>query len=115
MPCRHLVMPVRRDDGGRHPVETPPEEPQRVEGRLVRPVDVIRSALPPERSLRADVAALLTEVGRRFGVEDWTFVGTSEGSVSAFHGFVGVEVPTINAMRSWVKTGVLGEDVSVHL
>jgi predicted esterase len=32
-----------------------------------------------------DVAALLNEVARRFGVEDWTFVGTSEGSVSAFH------------------------------
>ncbi|MBL8379446.1 MAG: hypothetical protein JNM79_16375 [Burkholderiales bacterium] len=33
----------------------------------------------------ADVAALLAEVGRRYRVEDWTFVGTSEGSVSAFH------------------------------
>jgi len=33
----------------------------------------------------ADVAALLAEVGARFGVQDWTFVGTSEGSVSAFH------------------------------
>jgi len=33
----------------------------------------------------ADVAALLNEVARRFGVEDWTFVGTSEGSISAFH------------------------------
>lgn len=33
----------------------------------------------------ADVTALLTEIGRRFGVDDWTFVGTSEGSVSAFH------------------------------
>jgi hypothetical protein len=33
----------------------------------------------------ADVAALLAEVGRRTGVEAWTFVGTSEGSVSAFH------------------------------
>jgi pimeloyl-ACP methyl ester carboxylesterase len=33
----------------------------------------------------ADVAALLNEVARRFRVEDWTFVGTSEGSVSAFH------------------------------
>lgn len=33
----------------------------------------------------ADVAALLNETARRFGVEDWTFVGTSEGSVSAFH------------------------------
>lgn len=33
----------------------------------------------------ADVAALLAQVGQRFGVEDWTFVGTSEGSVSAFH------------------------------
>jgi hypothetical protein len=33
----------------------------------------------------ADVEALLKETGRRYGVEDWTFVGTSEGSVSAFH------------------------------
>jgi hypothetical protein len=33
----------------------------------------------------ADVAALLKEVAQRHGVEDWTFVGTSEGSVSAFH------------------------------
>jgi pimeloyl-ACP methyl ester carboxylesterase len=33
----------------------------------------------------ADVGALLGEIGRRHGVEDWTFVGTSEGSVSAFH------------------------------
>jgi hypothetical protein len=32
----------------------------------------------------ADVAALLEEVGRRFDVKDWTLVGTSEGSVSAF-------------------------------
>ena len=32
-----------------------------------------------------DVAALLDETARRFGVEDWTFVGTSEGSISAFH------------------------------
>ena len=32
----------------------------------------------------ADVAALLTEIGRRYKVEDWTLVGTSEGSVSAF-------------------------------
>jgi pimeloyl-ACP methyl ester carboxylesterase len=33
----------------------------------------------------ADVEALLKEIGRRYSVEDWTFVGTSEGSVSAFH------------------------------
>jgi len=32
----------------------------------------------------ADVAALLEEAGRRYGVSDWTFVGTSEGSVSAY-------------------------------
>jgi pimeloyl-ACP methyl ester carboxylesterase len=32
-----------------------------------------------------DVGALLKEVDRRYGVRDWTFVGTSEGSVSAFH------------------------------
>jgi len=33
----------------------------------------------------ADVAALLREIASRFGVAEWTFVGTSEGSVSAFH------------------------------
>jgi len=33
----------------------------------------------------ADVAALLKEVGQKFKLEDWTFVGTSEGSISAFH------------------------------
>ena len=33
----------------------------------------------------ADVRALLEELGRRYAVSDWTFVGTSEGSVSAFH------------------------------
>ena len=33
----------------------------------------------------ADVAALLAEAGRRYGISDWTLVGTSEGSVSAFH------------------------------
>ena len=33
----------------------------------------------------ADVAALLAAASRKYGVADWTFVGTSEGSVSAFH------------------------------
>lgn len=33
----------------------------------------------------SDVAALLDEVSRRYAIEDWTFVGTSEGSISAFH------------------------------
>jgi pimeloyl-ACP methyl ester carboxylesterase len=33
----------------------------------------------------ADVEALLKEIGHRYNVENWTFVGTSEGSVSAFH------------------------------
>lgn len=32
-----------------------------------------------------DVAALLRAAGERFGITDWTAVGTSEGSVSAFH------------------------------
>jgi len=32
-----------------------------------------------------DVEALLREVDRRYSVRDWTFVGTSEGSISAFH------------------------------
>ena len=32
-----------------------------------------------------DIAALLAQAGRRFQVDDWTFVGTSEGSISAFH------------------------------
>ena len=33
----------------------------------------------------ADVAALLTEIGSKYGIADWTFVGTSEGSISAYH------------------------------
>lgn len=33
----------------------------------------------------ADVAALLAIASQKYGVADWTFVGTSEGSVSAFH------------------------------
>lgn len=33
----------------------------------------------------ADVAALLEEAGRRYGIAQWTLVGTSEGTVSAFH------------------------------
>jgi hypothetical protein len=32
-----------------------------------------------------DVARLLREIAARFPVESWAFVGTSEGSVSAFH------------------------------
>lgn len=33
----------------------------------------------------ADIAALLQEAGQRYPVAQWTFVGTSEGSISAFH------------------------------
>jgi hypothetical protein len=33
----------------------------------------------------ADVAALIAEISGKFGIQDWTFVGTSEGSVSAYH------------------------------
>jgi hypothetical protein len=33
----------------------------------------------------ADVGALVAEASRKYGVKNWTFVGTSEGSVSAFH------------------------------
>jgi len=33
----------------------------------------------------ADVTALLTEIGSKYGINDWTYVGTSEGSISAFH------------------------------
>lgn len=33
----------------------------------------------------ADVSALLAEASRRYDVQDWTLVGTSEGSISAFH------------------------------
>jgi hypothetical protein len=33
----------------------------------------------------ADVAALLTEIGGKFGINAWAYVGTSEGSISAFH------------------------------
>ena len=32
-----------------------------------------------------DVKALLQEAGRRYAITDWTLVGTSEGSISAFH------------------------------
>lgn len=32
-----------------------------------------------------DVAALLGAAAEKYGVQQWTFVGTSEGSVSAFH------------------------------
>jgi hypothetical protein len=32
-----------------------------------------------------DVRALLEEAGRRYAVSDWTLVGTSEGSITAFH------------------------------
>lgn len=32
-----------------------------------------------------DVKALLEEAGRRYAIADWTLVGTSEGSVSAYH------------------------------
>jgi pimeloyl-ACP methyl ester carboxylesterase len=33
----------------------------------------------------ADVGALVAEASRKYGVADWTFIGTSEGSLSAFH------------------------------
>lgn len=33
----------------------------------------------------ADIGALLKEISAKFAVAEWTFVGTSEGSVSAFH------------------------------
>jgi hypothetical protein len=31
------------------------------------------------------IKALVGEIGRRYAIDDWTFVGTSEGSISAFH------------------------------
>ena len=33
----------------------------------------------------SDIAALLTDISTRYTVADWTFVGTSEGSISSFH------------------------------
>jgi hypothetical protein len=33
----------------------------------------------------SDIAAVLGEIGKRSPVGEWTFVGTSEGSISAFH------------------------------
>lgn len=33
----------------------------------------------------ADIASLLKEVESRYAVGEWTFVGTSEGSISAYH------------------------------
>jgi pimeloyl-ACP methyl ester carboxylesterase len=32
-----------------------------------------------------DVAALIGDIGKQFDIHDWTFVGTSEGSITAFH------------------------------
>lgn len=32
-----------------------------------------------------DIAALLGAAAQKFGVQEWTFVGTSEGSISAYH------------------------------
>ncbi|MFL6574311.1 MAG: alpha/beta fold hydrolase, partial [Burkholderiales bacterium] len=33
----------------------------------------------------SDIAAVLNQISKLYPVSDWTFVGTSEGSVSAFH------------------------------
>ena len=33
----------------------------------------------------ADIAALVNEASRRFGITDWTYIGTSDGSITAFH------------------------------
>jgi hypothetical protein len=33
----------------------------------------------------ADIAALVNDISARYKVADWTFVGTSEGSISSFH------------------------------
>lgn len=33
----------------------------------------------------ADVEALLADISARYALADWTFVGTSEGAISAFH------------------------------
>ena len=33
----------------------------------------------------SDIGSLLTQISKRFPVAEWTFVGTSEGSISAFH------------------------------
>lgn len=33
----------------------------------------------------ADISSILNEITRRYSVAQWTFVGTSEGSISAFH------------------------------
>jgi hypothetical protein len=33
----------------------------------------------------ADIGKLLTEISQRYPVAEWAFVGTSEGSISAFH------------------------------
>jgi pimeloyl-ACP methyl ester carboxylesterase len=73
----------------------------------------------------ADVEALLVEVGRRYFVEGWTFVGTSEGSVSAFHAarmnprLAGRTILTASLFQSslngpglsWVNWADLGADL----
>ena len=37
------------------------------------------------RRYGSDIAALLNEVSNRYAISDWTLVGTSEGTISAFH------------------------------
>ena len=37
------------------------------------------------RRYGTDVAALLAEASHRYGIKEWTLVGTSEGTISAFH------------------------------
>lgn len=44
-----------------------------------------RQGFRAEPRYGADVAALLAEAGRRHGITEWTLVGHSEGTVSAFH------------------------------
>lgn len=51
----------------------------------------------------ADVAALLEQASGKYSVADWTFVGTSEGSVSAFH--------AARMNPGWVKRVILTSSV----
>ena len=62
----------------------------------------------------ADVAALLTAIGGKFGINDWTYVGTSEGSVTAFHaGRMNPELAKrVILTASVIKTGRNGPGLS---
>jgi hypothetical protein len=54
-------------------------------GCAFRPVGDVHQDFRATPRYGTDIAAILNEVSKRYGVGEWTFVGTSEGSISAFH------------------------------